>query len=178
MNMYTQVLSEIEKVLAELPGTFTAPGNRIAWLRLTHRGDAEDMAALPDNLMKLGEDIAAGRIVAGRAVGRSILSEELLAMTDDVCRGWRIEHDMSPYDLGRPGYGDVICEVKEGEVGRLASTYRVIGEVLEEPVLLHGHIQIMSLQKEEEEMPADVPAVRRAWGWGRKAVGGYGRGRR
>ena len=43
--------------------------------------------------------------------------------------GIYIEHNLDPRDFFSPAYGDLVCEVKEGEVGNLVSTYTVIGEV-------------------------------------------------
>lgn len=45
--------------------------------------------------------------------------------------GVRIEHDVDARDLFSPYFGDLICEVSGENVGRLACSYRVIGEVTE-----------------------------------------------
>ena len=56
--------------------------------------------------------------------------------------GVTIEHNVDERDLFTPYIADLICEVPADQVGALASTYTVIGEVTEEPVLAYKDTKI------------------------------------
>ena len=56
--------------------------------------------------------------------------------------GVTIEHNVDERDLFTPYIADLICEVPAEKVGELASTYTVIGEVTDKPVLSYKDTEI------------------------------------
>ncbi|MDO4620417.1 MAG: phosphoribosylformylglycinamidine synthase subunit PurQ, partial [Lachnospiraceae bacterium] len=56
--------------------------------------------------------------------------------------GVDIRHDVSPVDFFSPAYADLICEVKEGELEKLTSSYTEIGRVTDKAVFSYGYVQI------------------------------------
>ena len=122
---------------------FKTPGSRIVWIRAA-RDDNQmpDYKAILETCSKVKEDMAAGRIVSAYVVGRFGIAEAVSKMAFGNHLGLKIEHDLSPIDFYSPFYGDLICEVPDGKVGALASTYRVIGEVTDEEAFRYGNIRI------------------------------------
>ena len=56
--------------------------------------------------------------------------------------GVRIESNVDERDLFTAGFGDIICEVKDGKVGELAITYTVIGEVTDKAEIEYKNMKI------------------------------------
>jgi phosphoribosylformylglycinamidine synthase len=56
--------------------------------------------------------------------------------------GVKIEHNLDPRDAFAPAFGDLIAEVKDGQVGNLQITYTVIGEVTEGDGFSYGNTEI------------------------------------
>ncbi len=115
-------------------------GDRLIWIRASKdEYQLPDYPALLDTYDKVRQDIAAGRIVAAYALGRFGVAEAVSKMAFGNRFGIYIEHNLDPRDFFSPAYGDLVCEVKEGEVGNLASTYTVIGEVTNTDAFQYGN---------------------------------------
>lgn len=118
-------------------------GSKLVWLRMP-KADYElpDYEALMEQYDKLHQDIQAGRVISAYALDRHGIAAAVSKMAFGNHMGVKIEHNVDKRDLFLPGFGDIICEVPDGKVGELAITYTVIGEVLAEPKLLHGNMEI------------------------------------
>ena len=122
---------------------FKHPGSSIIWIRLKKdENQMPDYEAVLSACSRLKEDMKAGRIISAYVAGRFGLAEAVARMAFGNGLGAAIEHHVSPVDFFSPYYGDLVCEVKEGEVGRLASEYTVIGHVRDDHALSFGHIRI------------------------------------
>lgn len=118
-------------------------GNRLVWLRLPK--DSYDMPVYEeamDMYEKLHTDIQEGRIVSAYALDRHGIAVAVSKMAFGNKLGVKIEHSLDARDFFAPGFGDVICEVTDGKVGELASSYTVIGEVTDDAAFSYGSVNI------------------------------------
>ena len=105
-------------------------GNKLVWIRLPKDAyDLPDYPAVMDLYGRLHEDMQKGRVVSAYALDRHGIAAAVSKMAFGNHMGVKIEHNLDPRDFFAPGFGDLLCEVKDGKVGELASTYTVIGEV-------------------------------------------------
>ena len=118
-------------------------GNRLIWLRLPK--DSYDMPVYEEAMAmyeKLHTDIQEGRIVSAYALDRHGIAAAVSKMAFGNKLGVKIEHSLDARDFFAPGFGDVICEVTDGKVGELASSYTVIGEVTDDAAFSYGSVNI------------------------------------
>ncbi len=119
------------------------PGNKLVWLRIDRdEYDLPDYSGIMDQYGKFTEDIRAGRIVSAYALDRHGVIAAVSKMAFGNRMGVKIEHNMDEGDLFAPAFGDIIAEVKDGEVGNLHITYTVIGEVTDQDGFEYGSIHI------------------------------------
>ncbi len=108
------------------------PGNKLVWLRLERDGyDLPVYEQVMEQYGKFTEDIRSGRIVSAYALDRHGVLAAVSKMAFGNKLGVKIEHNLDPRDAFAPAFGDLIAEVKDGQVGNLQITYTVIGEVTE-----------------------------------------------
>ena len=118
-------------------------GSDLVWIRAKRDGnDMPDYQGMLNTCEKLQEDIRAGRIISAYVAGRFGLAEAVSKMAFGNKLGFAIRHNVSPVDFFSPAYGDLICEVREGETGNLASEYTLVGRVTGSDLFEYGHIQI------------------------------------
>ncbi len=120
-------VAELKDVITpELKNT----GDKLVWIRIP-----KNQYELPvyDEVMDLygrvHEDMKAGRVKAAYVVERSGIAVAVSKMAFGNKLGVTIDHSVDARDLFSPYLGDLILEVPADEVGKLASTYTVIGEV-------------------------------------------------
>lgn len=119
------------------------PGNKLVWLRIDRDGyDLPVYGQVMDQYGKFTEDIRAGRIVSAYALDRHGVIAAVSKMAFGNHMGVKIEHNMDERDLFAPAFGDIIAEVKDGEVGNLQITYTVIGEVTDRDGFEYGSAHI------------------------------------
>lgn len=119
------------------------PGNKLIWLRIDRdEYDLPDYSGIMDQYGKFTEDIRAGRIVSAYALDRHGVIAAVSKMAFGNHMGVKIEHNMDERDLFAPAFGDIIAEVKDGEVGNLQIAYTVIGEVTDQDGFEYGSIHI------------------------------------
>ncbi|OUN35924.1 phosphoribosylformylglycinamidine synthase [Lachnoclostridium sp. An76] len=119
------------------------PGNKLVWLRIDRDGyDLPVYGQVMDQYGKFTEDIRAGRIVSAYALDRHGVIAAVSKMAFGNHMGVKIEHNMDERDLFAPAFGDIIAEVKDGEVGNLQITYTVIGEVTDRDGFEYGSVHI------------------------------------
>ena len=119
------------------------PGNKLVWLRIERDGyDLPVYGQVMDQYGKFTEDIRAGRIVSAYALDRYGVIAAVSKMAFGNHLGVKIEHNMDERDLFAPAFGDIIAEVKDGEVGNLQITYTVIGEVTDRDGFEYGSAHI------------------------------------
>ena len=119
------------------------PGNKLVWLRIERDGyDLPVYGQVMDQYGKFTEDIRAGRIVSAYALDRHGVIAAVSKMAFGNHLGVKIEHSMDERDLFAPAFGDIIAEVKDGEVGNLQITYTVIGEVTDRDGFEYGSAHI------------------------------------
>ena len=95
---------------------------------------------------KFHADVQAGRIVSAYALDSKGIAAAVSKMAFGNGLGVKIEHNVAPEDLFAVGFGDIVAEVKAEEVGNLAITYTVIGEVTDNKAIEY---QNMTLSLEE-----------------------------
>ena len=72
--------------------------------------------------------------------------------------GVKIEHNLDPRDFFAPGFGDIIAEVPDGQVGNLQITYTVIGEVTEDGRFSYGDC-VIGLDEAEDAWKGTLEKV-------------------
>ncbi len=118
-------------------------GNKLVWLRMPKAAyDLPDFEKLKEQYGKLHEDIQAGRVVSAYALDRQGIAAAVSKMAFGNQKGVKLEHNVDERDLFSPGFGDIICEVTEGQVGQLAITYTVIGEVTDTASLEYKNVKL------------------------------------
>ncbi len=99
-------------------------------------------AQIMDGYEKLRQDIQAGRVVSAYAVEGHGMAEAVSKMAFGNKLGVKIEHNVDPRDFFAAAWGDIVCEVPADQVGNLAITYTVIGEVTGDGVFHYGNTEI------------------------------------
>lgn len=118
-------------------------GSKLIWVRVEKADyDLPDYEALKEQYGKLHQDIQAGRIVSAYALGRHGIAAAVSKMAFGNKMGVKVEHHVDARDLFAPGFGELVCEVSEGQVGELAVTYTEIGEVTDTGAIEYGNMQI------------------------------------
>ena len=105
-------------------------GSKLVLLRIEK--DAYDLpvySQIMDQYGKFFEDIKAGNIISAYALDGKGLASAVSKMAFGNGMGVKIEHNVDERDLFTAGFGDIVAEVPDGAVGKLAITYTVIGEV-------------------------------------------------
>ena len=118
-------------------------GSKLVWLRIER--DADDLPVyeqVMDQYGKFTEDIRSGRIISAYALDRHGVIAAVSKMAFGNRMGVKLEHNMDPRDLFAPAFGDIIAEVPEGQVGSLAISYTVIGEVTDKAEFEYGNVKI------------------------------------
>ena len=122
---------------------FKFPGSKIVWIRVPRNEyQLPVYEGVLETYRKLREDMQAGRIVSAYALERHGIAAAASKMAFGNRLGVKIEHDLDPRDFFSPAYGDLLVEVKDGQVGNLVSTYRVIGEVTDDNTFSYGNARI------------------------------------
>lgn len=119
------------------------PGNRLIWIKAPKgEYDLPDYTGLMEQYSRLYQDIQAKRVVSAYALDRHGIAAAVSKMAFGNKLGVKLEHNVDQRDLFAPGFGDIICEVKDGMVGDLAVTYTVIGEVRADGVFRYANVEI------------------------------------
>ena len=122
---------------------FKYPGSKLVWIRVPRNEyQLPVYEGVLETYRKLREDMQAGRIVSAYALERHGIAAAAAKMAFGNRLGVKIEHDLDPRDFFSPAYGDLLVEVKDGQVGNLVSTYRVIGEVTDDNTFSYGNARI------------------------------------
>ena len=88
---------------------------------------------------KLFEDVLAGRILSAYAVEAGGICEAVSKMAFGNRLGIRLCDSLEAAEFFAPGWGNVVCEVSQAELSRLALPHRVIGEVTDGGVFEYGN---------------------------------------
>ena len=118
-------------------------GDKLVWIHLPV--DAHllpEYEGVMETYRKLHEDMQNGRVKAAYVVDRQGIAAAVSNMAFGNALGVTIEHNVDERDLFTPYIADLICEVPAEKVGELASTYTVIGEVTDKPVLSYKDTEI------------------------------------
>ena len=138
---------------------FKKAGSRIVWLRIER--DSNDLpvySQVMDQYGKFTEDIRTGRIISAYALDRHGVMAAVSKMAFGNRMGVKIEHSMDPRDLFAPAFGDIIAEVPDGQVGNLAISYTVIGEVTDKDVFEYGNT-VLSIDEAEKAWTSTLESV-------------------
>lgn len=133
--------------VAKLPDIITPElkkaGSRLVWIRAPRDAwDLPDYGAVAEQYEKLHQDIGAGRVISAYALDRHGLAAAVSRMAFGNALGVKIEHNLDPRDFFAPGFGDLLCEVPDGQVGELSVTYTLIGEVTGNGRFSYGNTEI------------------------------------
>ncbi len=107
--------------------------------------DAYDLpvyAQVMDLYGKVHEDIQAGRIISAYALDGKGLAAALSKMAFGNGLGFKIEHSVDERDLFTAGFGNIVAEVPDGQVGNLACSYTVIGEVTDDGCFAYRDVSL------------------------------------
>ena len=118
-------------------------GDKLVWIHLPV--DAHllpEYEGVMETYRKLHEDMQNGRVKAAYVVDRLGIAAAVSKMAFGNALGVTIELNVDERDLFTPYIADLICEVPAEKVGELASTYTVIGEVTDKPVLSYKDTEI------------------------------------
>ena len=120
--------------VAELKDVITpelkTPGDKLVWIRIPkNQYELPVYDQVMDLYSRVHEDTEAGRVKAAYVVERSGIAVAVSKMAFGNKLGVTIDHSVDARDLFSPYLGDLILEVPSDQVGKLASTYTVIGEV-------------------------------------------------
>lgn len=95
-----------------------------------------------DQYGKFHQDIKAGNIISAYALDGKGLAAALSKMAFGNGMGLKLEHNVDERDLFTAGFGNIVAEVPDGAVGRLAITYTVIGEVTDRGAFEYKNVNI------------------------------------
>ncbi len=105
-------------------------GSKLVLLRIEKdKYDLPVYGQIMDQYAKFHEDIKAGNIISAYALDGKGLAAAVSKMAFGNGMGLKIEHNVDERDLFTEGFGNIVAEVPDGCVGKLAVTYTVIGEV-------------------------------------------------
>ena len=134
---------DVAKVNVIITPELKKAGDKLVWIRIpVDEYDLPEYEGVMDVYDKLHEDMQAGRVRAAYALDRFGIIPAVSKMAFGNGFGLKLEHSIDERDLFSPHIGDIVCEVSGEDVGRLASTYTVIGEVLADPVFKYRHYEI------------------------------------
>lgn len=118
-------------------------GSKLIWIRTPK--DAYDLPVY-DEIKRIYDaarsDILSGRILSAYAVDRQGIAAAVSKMAFGNKCGVKIEHSVDARDLFGPYFGDLVCEVADGSLTDLASTYTLIGEVTGDGAFSYGDMEI------------------------------------
>ncbi len=118
-------------------------GDKLVWVRIPKDGDGlPAYEAVMDLYDRVYEDMQKGRVKAAYALDRHGIAAAVSKMAFGNKLGVKIEHNVAPEDVFAPGFGDLVLEVTGEDVGRLACTYTLIGEVTDDGALRYGSVAI------------------------------------
>ena len=118
-------------------------GDKLVLLRIDRdEYDLPDFDQAKDQYGKFFEDVKAGRIRAAYALDGNGLAAAVSKMAFGNGYGVKIEHNVDPRLLFSPGFGCIAAEVAGEDVGRLAITYTLIGEVTDTQTLEYSSCSI------------------------------------
>ncbi|MDY3250993.1 MAG: phosphoribosylformylglycinamidine synthase [Candidatus Choladocola sp.] len=105
-------------------------GSKLVLLQIEKDGyDLPVYEQIMDQYAKFHQDIKAGNIISAYALDGNGLAAAVSKMAFGNGLGLKIEHNVDERDLFTAGFGNIVAEVPDGCVGKLAITYTVIGEV-------------------------------------------------
>lgn len=134
-------------------------GSKLVWLRIEIDDyDVPVYDKVMEQYGKFTEDIRAGRILSAYALDRHGIAAAVSKMAFGNGLGVKIEHNLDPRDFFAPGFGDIIAEVPDGQVGNLQITYTVIGEVTEDGRFSYGDC-VIGLDEAEDAWKGTLEKV-------------------
>ena len=134
-------------------------GNKLIWLRIEKdQYDLPVYSKVMEQYGKFTEDIRSGRIVSAYVPDRHGVIAAVSKMAFGNRMGVKIEHSMDPRDLFAPAFGDLIAEVRDGEVGNLSISYTVIGEVTDRDTFEYGDT-VITLDEAEKAWTSTLESV-------------------
>ncbi|MEE0201230.1 MAG: phosphoribosylformylglycinamidine synthase [Muricomes sp.] len=118
-------------------------GNKLVWMRIEKDGyDLPVYGQLMDQYGKFESDIHNGKIVSAYALDRHGVMAAVSKMAFGNGLGLKIEHSLDAGELFAPAFGDLVAEVPADQVGELAISYTVIGEVTDDGIFSYGNTEI------------------------------------
>ena len=141
---------DVAKIQDVITPELKKAGNKLVWLRAPHdQYDLPDYAGIMDQYEKLHNDIQSGKVVSAYALDRHGIAAAVSKMAFGNALGVKIEHNLDPRDFFAPGFGDIIMEVPADKVGKLSSTYTLIGEVTDDGKFSYGNTVITEAEAVE-----------------------------
>ncbi len=120
-----------------------AAGNKLVLIQVDR--DAYELpvyAQAMEQYSKFFEDVKAGRIKAAYALDGNGIAAALSKMAFGNALGVKVEHSVDPNLLFAPLFGSIVAEVAGEDVGKLSTTYTVIGEVTADATFAYGDTKI------------------------------------
>ncbi len=95
-----------------------------------------------DQYGKFFQDVKDGKIISAYALDGKGLAAAVSKMAFGNGLGVKIEHNVDKRDLFTAGFGNLVAEVPDGQVGQLSISYTVIGEVLAQPIFSYCDMEL------------------------------------
>lgn len=122
---------------------FKQPGNRIILVQIKKdEYDLPDYEQVMDCYGSLFEDIKARRVISAYAVEGHGICEAVSKMAFGNKLGVTIETSVKPSQLFAAGWGNLVCEVSDGQLTELLVPHTVIGTVTDQGVFEYGEVVI------------------------------------
>ncbi len=118
-------------------------GSKLVLLRIEKdEYDLPVYSQITEQYEKFHQDIKDGNIISAYALDGKGLAAAISKMAFGNGMGLRVEHHVDERDLFTAGFGDIVAEVPDGAVDKLAITYTVIGEVTDQGIFEYRDVKI------------------------------------
>ena len=118
-------------------------GNKLVLIEIKRdEYDVPDFAYMKEVYDKVHKDIIDGHIVSAYALDAKGIAPAVCKMAFGNGLGVRIEHSFDVNKLFLPGFGCIVAEVKDGHVGKLASTYSELGVVTNDAKIEYQDVEV------------------------------------
>ena len=141
---------DVAKVKDVITPELKKAGNLLVWIHIpTDPYDLPDYDRVMDIYDRVHKDMQAGYVKSAYALERAGIAAAVSKMAFGNRMGVEIDHSIDVRDLFTPFFGDLILEVESGDVGKLNSSYTVIGAVTDDGSFRYGSVSFPEAEAEE-----------------------------
>ncbi|MEE0956218.1 MAG: phosphoribosylformylglycinamidine synthase [Eubacterium sp.] len=141
---------DVAKVQDVITPELKKAGDLLVWIHIpADPYDLPEYDRVMDLYTRVHKDMQEGYVKAAYAVERAGIAAAVSKMAFGNRMGVAIDHSVDARDLFTPFFGDLILEVSSEDVGKLNSSYTVIGAVTDDGKFSYGHISFPEAEAEE-----------------------------